>query len=658
MCAIAGVWMPGRSDASRLNEVAAAMAARMEHRGPDGQGVWCDPQTGLALSHQRLAIRDTGDAARQPMEHPGGRGVLVFNGELDNHVRWRNELVRSGCGMGHREPDHRRLTHSAGDTEVLLHALNEWGVDRVCRDALGMWAWAYFDRSSEQLVLSRDRLGKKPLYWLEAPWGMAFASQLQAFQGLPQWQPRIAPEGLAQYLQWGFIEGPTTILQGVQRVEPGQVLSFKRARCVQDRRYWSVDQSMEQGARQRIHSPMEARAAVLDTLRIAVVDRMQADVPVGAFLSGGIDSALVVALMQEQGADATTFSIGFDSPSHDESEDARAIAQALGTRHHATTVDGAMAAHWLDLLPAIMDEPLADASLIPSAVLAQQAAQSVKVVLTGDGGDEAFGGYARYRFGGRGMRTLAALPSGVRHGMAQALSRVEPAQWERLAARLGPRWRPTLPASKADKLVRWLRADSAEARAQVGLQRWDPSALWPGTPLNPGPSAPASVSSQKANALAFSEWRQFAEMRHYLSGDLLAKMDRATMWSSLEARSPILDHRVVDLAWRIAPSLKADGPRLKEVLRLSLERYLPRSVFDRPKRGFSAPLEYWLRRELRAPAQELLNSLMRHVEDRWNTGLIEQAWTEQQAGTAHHVDRLWTLITLELWRRHWKLDLP
>lgn len=658
MCAIAGVWMPGRSDAAGLGELVAAMAGRMRHRGPDGQGVWCDPQTGLALSHRRLAIRDTGYAARQPMEHPGGRGVLVFNGELDNHVRWRTELIRSGCGMGHREPDQKRLIQSTGDTEVLLHALHDWGVDRVCRDALGMWSWAYFDRSAEQLVLSRDRLGKKPLYWLEAPWGMAFASQLQAFQSLPQWHARVSSEGLAQYLQWGFIEGPTTILQGVRRVEPGQVLTFRHARCVQDRLYWSVDQSMEKGAQQRIHSPIEAQAAVLEALRVAVVDRMQADVPVGAFLSGGIDSALVVALMQEQGADATTFSIGFDSPTHDESDDARAIAQALGTRHHATTVDGAVAAQWLALLPAIMDEPLADASLIPSAVLAQQATRSVKVVLTGDGGDEAFGGYARYRFGGRGARALAALPTIVRHGMAQALARVEPVQWERLAAQLAPRWRPTLPASKADKLVRWLRADNAEARAQVGLQRWDPTALWPGAPRKPCSPASASISNVDTNALAFSEWRQLSEMRHYLSGDLLAKMDRATMWSSLEARSPILDHRVVDLAWRLAPSLKADGPRLKEVLRLSLERYLPRSLFDRPKRGFSAPLEYWLRRELREPAQDLLNSLMRHVEGRWNTGLVERTWNEQQAGTAHHADRLWSLITLELWRRHWNLDLP
>lgn len=658
MCAIAGVWMPDSPDGAWLGEVAAAMAGRMKHRGPDGQGVWCDPQVGMALSHRRLAIRDTGATARQPMEHPGGRAVLVFNGELDNHVRWRAELIRSGCAMGHRDSDSRRVTYSAGDTEVLLHALDEWGVDRVCHEALGMWSWAYFDRSSDQLVLSRDRLGKKPLYWIEASWGMAFASQLQAFQAIPQWQARVAPEGLAQYLKWGYIEGPSAILQGVRRVEPGQMLTFKHARFVEDRRYWSVDRSVEQGTRQRIHSPIEAQAAVLDTLRIAVIDRMQADVPVGAFLSGGIDSALVVALMQEQGADTSTFSIGFDSPDHDESDDARVIARTLGTRHHTTTVDAAVAADWLAQLPAIMDEPLADASLIPSAVLAQQAAQSVKVVLTGDGGDEAFGGYARYRLGGRGMRALAALPAGLRHGMANAMSRIEPAQWEWLAGRVGRRWRPTLPASKADKLVRWLRAENPEARSQVGLLRWDPTALWPAAPLELGPPALAPASQMAAQMVSSSERLQLLEMRHYLCGDLLAKMDRATMWSSLEARSPLLDHRVVDLAWRISPAVKAEGPRLKEVLRLSLERYLPRALFDRPKRGFSAPIEHWLRRELHGPAQELLNSLMRHVDGRWNTELIERVWAEQQAGTAHHADRLWTLITLELWRRHWNLDLP
>ena len=662
MCAIAGLWVTRGAAVGDLAAWARAMTDAMVHRGPDGDGVWCAPEMGVALSHRRLAIRDTGHGAAQPMIDPAQARVLVFNGEIDNHRSWREELVKDGHAMGHLHPGTQTVQHSAGDTEVLLHALTHWGVDRVNDRAQGMWAWALFEADTQRLTLSRDRLGKKPLYWIEADWGMAFASQLQALRRLPMVQPRINPGALAHYLRWGYIEGPASILEGVQRVEPGQTVVFKHGRCVGRRQHWTVDGAVASGLGARLTSAALAQEQLHHTMRLAVADRLQADVPVGAYLSGGIDSALVVALMQEQRSDTRTYCIGFDDPDHDESPQAQALAAVLGTRHETALVDGLSARALLPQLARIMDEPLADASLIPTTLLSQWASHSVRVVLTGDGGDEAFGGYPRYRTPRGIMALLATLPAPLRLAMAHGLQSISPAAWAAAVRGLPLAWRPTLPASKADKLARWLRAADAAGRLQAGLMRWDPSHLWPDAPAD----TPHPITVERAfrmattgdSQLAPSEAMQRLEMGHYLSGDLLAKMDRASMWASVEARSPLLDHRVIDLAWRIPASLKAEGPRLKEVLRRCLERHAPRSLFDRPKRGFTPPMARWLQHELKEPAQDLMESLLQHTQGRWNTMAMRRAWDGQLNGTRHEVDRVWTLLTLELWRREWRVDLP
>lgn len=662
MCAIAGVWAREPFSADQVRHWALAMAESMRHRGPDGGGVWVDPAAGLALAHRRLAIRDPGQGAAQPMVDPGGGQVLVFNGEIDNHQSWRTELARQGRQFGHLDRATNRLGSSPGDTESLLHALSAWGADAACRRSQGMWAWGWFERASQRLTLSRDRIGKKPLYWLEADWGMAFASQIQAFRHLPMFHPAIHPPALSHYLRWGFIEGPDTMLERVHRVEPGQIVTFERAKLASRRRYWSVNEAVVNGVESRLDSPAFAERELLQTLRQAVAERMSTDVEAGAFLSGGIDSALVVALMQETTGQTRTWCVAFDDPQHDESSRARTIAGLLGTRHETVRVDGRAAAAVLPSLCQIMDEPMADASLIPTALLSRHAAQHVKLVLTGDGGDENFGGYPRYRMHGALMKRLGALPAGSRRALAWTLERLSPAEWAQAAQWLPPGWRPTLPASKVDKLARWLRCADDQARSQVGLIRWEPRQLWHDAPEDsPLPESLQCVSAPMDSAilrLAPSEQMQRIETAHYLCGDLLAKMDRATMWSSLEARSPLLDHRVVATAWRIAPGLKADGPRLKEVLRRCVEHYLPRALMDLPKRGFTPPLDRWLRHDLRPAAEELLEGLIDHTRDRWNGALVREAWAMQQTGTRHEVDRIWTLLALEMWRREWRVDLP
>lgn len=662
MCAIAGVWMRSPASVHQMAQWASSMTQAMQHRGPDGSGLWVDQPLGLALAHCRLAIRDTGDGASQPMVEPGGDRVLVFNGEVDNHRSWREELIRQGHGLGHVRAGTDQIESSPGDTEALLHALSHWGPERVCRRTQGMWAWAWFERDAQRLTLSRDRVGKKPLYWLQADWGMAFASQMQAFRCLPMFKPSLNPQALSHYLRWGFISGPQTILNGVHRVEPGQTLVFEQGRLASQFQHWSVDEDIERGLRSRVVDPSFAQRELMRVLKQSVADRLSTDVSTGAFLSGGIDSALVVALMQELGASTRTWCAGFDDPQHDESQRALAIAKTLGTRHETVRVEGRAAVDLMPDLARIMDEPLADASLIPTTVLARQSASSVKVVLTGDGGDEGFGGYPRYRMNGRLMRGLGGIPPPLRRAMAMGLEQVESRHWAQLARYVPSAWRPTLPAAKADKLARWLRAEGDQARRQVGLMRWDPAMLWKAAPLESrDPQSTGGLSARTSASigdLSPSEQLQRWEMTHYLSGDLLTKMDRATMWSSLEARSPLLDHRVVAFAWRCSPALKAEGPRLKELLRCCLEGYLPRSLMDVPKRGFTPPMDRWLRAELKAPALELLESLLKHTQGRWNEALIRQAWTAQQEGTRHEVDRVWTLLTLELWRQEWGLELP
>lgn len=662
MCAIAGVWLRSPAQGHALAGWAQEMARAMQHRGPDGQGCWVAEREGIALAHRRLAIRDLDDRASQPMVEPDQSGVLVFNGEIDNHASWRRDLMREGHALGHGHPLTHQTVHSSGDTEALLHALRRWGPDEACRRAQGMWAWAWYDRVQQRLTLSRDRLGKKPLYWLQADWGMAFASQMQAFRSLPMFKPVVHPNALSHYLRWGFIEGPDTILSGVHRVEPGQSITFEQGRLVSRYQHWKVDDDVVEALKQRIHDPVEAQRELKVVLKAAVADRLSTDVPVGAFLSGGIDSALVVARMQELGACARTWCIGFDDPQYDESDRAQMMAQALGTRHETISVTGRCALDLLPHLAKLMDEPMADASLIPTTVLAQHAATSVKSVMTGDGGDEAFGGYPRYRMNGTWMQRLALLPPPFRTALATGLEHTDPSRWTQLAQWLPPAWRPTLPASKVEKLTRWLRAKDDQTRNQVGLMRWDPTMLWPGAPqdapMSPWVSQGFEHTSETELQLAPSEVMQRFEMAHYLSGDLLAKMDRATMWNSLEARSPLLDHRVVALAWRLSPQLKAEGPRLKELLRRSLEAHVPRSLMDFPKRGFTPPMDRWLRAELKEPARDLLESLIDHTRGRWNETLIRNAWAAQQQGTRHEVDRVWTLLTLELWRREWDLELP
>lgn len=643
MCGIAGIWCfrQGRSEQA-LRDQGLLMGRRLAHRGPDDEGLWLDAARQLALVHRRLAIVDLSPGGHQPMVSPDGRYVIVFNGEIYNFQTLRTELQ----ALGH-------VFRSSSDTEVMLQAFAAWGVSAALRRFAGMFAFALWDRETATLHLARDRLGKKPLYLMQGRAGLAFASEIKAFWVLPDFKPQLSPAALEGFLRFGYVADNLAIFDQLVKVRPGELMSIDADGGISRERYWSLGELLAaQGDAPRISEPGQAVDALLDVLRTATRERMVADVPLGAFLSGGIDSALVVALMQEQGRQRTrTFSVGFEESSHDEAPVARAVARHLGTEHNELYVTQADALGVVERLGEIYDEPFADASQIPTTLLAIQARRHVTVALTGDGGDEAFGGYVRYRSQQGLLGRLLNLPPPLRHVMAAVLDSVGESAWAGATQLLPTRQRPRFLPAKVHKLVRSLRADTPEERERVYLTYWDrpPLAAGLGTVLR----TQQEFDAPAALGLAPSERMQFWETQHYLPGDLLAKMDRASMAASLEIRSPLLDHRVVELAWRLAPDLKAGPRRLKAVLREALFRYVPAQLVDLPKQGFSVPVGEWMRAELKDFAVASLDHARRHLADQLDIAAVDAAWRAHLAGRPGQAEALWAVVMLATWHRRW-----
>lgn len=642
MCGIAGVWrLAGARSAQALAAQGEAMAQRLLHRGPDDAGVWVDETSQLALAHRRLAVVDLSPLGHQPMLSADQRYVLVFNGEVYNFQTLRAELVAQG-----------HVFRSTSDTEVMLAAFCAWGVPAALRRFAGMFALALWDRELRCLHLARDRLGKKPLYLWSAPGGgWAFGSELKALWAVDGFRPSMSMAGLECFLRYGYVADNVSVFERVTKVRPGELLTLVADGEPRREVYWSLaDVVASRGA--LIRDPVQAEALVLERLREATRERLVADVPLGAFLSGGIDSGLVVALMQEQGDGRTrTFSVGFEEAGYDEAPVAKAVAAHLGTQHTELYVTQRDALGVVERLAGIYDEPFADASQIPTCLLALAARRHVTVALTGDGGDESFGGYVRYRNHLGMVGRLYGLPRPVRRGIASALSSVGPDTWSAAARLIPSRQRPRFLAAKVQKLSRALSAQSVGDRDRVFLTYWDVP------PLSMGAGRVARTDAEfdapPAWALEGSELMQYWESRHYLPGDLLAKLDRATMAASLEARSPLLDHRVVEAAWQLDPALKAGPGALKAVLRALLFRYVPRQLVDLPKQGFSVPVGAWMRKELRDFSEAAFSHTREHLGDWLDLKAIDNAWLAHTAGRPSHAESLWAVVMLATWHRRW-----
>jgi asparagine synthase (glutamine-hydrolysing) len=643
MCGLAGAMPMERGSETVL----AGMIAAIRHRGPDGQGLWVDPERAVGLAHARLSIQDVSSAGIQPMTSAAGRYDLVFNGEIYNHPALRQELTRSGLAPA-------QGWRSGTDSETLLAAIDAWGMSDTLPRLQGMFAFVVWDRQCRTLTLVRDRVGEKPLYyaWMGGPF--LFGSELPALRAHPAFRADIDRQAVTALLRLNHIPAPWTIYRGVRKLLPGTMLTVRPGDTVAEPvPYWSAQRVVDAGQMDPWRGSPEAAVDALGTLLDEVVrGQMRADVPVGAFLSGGIDSTVVAALMQRQAAaPVPTFAVGFDVPAFNEADHAAAVARHLGTNHTTLMVTAADALEMIPRLATIYSEPFADASQLPTALVALLARRSVTVALAGDGGDELFGGYNRYWQGIRLAALLQAVPQPVREVVASAIGRVSASAWDRVLGRLARRatgWGPQVRVG--DQLLKG--AALLTARTTTELYRGLLSAWQHPAALVQEGEEPLTIFTDPARQVrtdSVPHDLMAMDLVSYLPDDNLVKLDRAAMAASLETRAPLLDHRVVEFAWRLPLALKRRDGETKWPLRQLAYRHVPRALLDRPKMGFSVPVAEWLRGPLRDWAEAQLSEERLAREGLLDARLVRRAWDEHQSGTRNWQQKLWIVLMLQGW---------
>lgn len=635
MCGLTGFWNrdPLDEDAASL---VRRMALTMRARGPDSEGSWLDRAAGLALAHRRLAILDLSEEGHQPMLSPSGRYVITYNGEVYNYREIRREIEARSSAIRWR---------GGSDTEVILAAIDTWGLEGAVSRFVGMFAFALWDREERKLHLVRDRLGIKPLVHGRAGNALVFGSTLHALRAHPAFDREIDRGALAAYLRFNCVPAPHTIHRDAKKVPPGTIVTFRSSSAEPEvRTYWSA---VDVWARARPFEGDEREAVdeLERTLAEAVRLRLIADVPVGAFLSGGIDSSTVVALMQREcSRPVRTYSIANERADYDEGAAAAAVARHLGTEHTQLVVTSAEAMAVIPDLPRIYDEPFADSSQIPTFLVSRLARHDVTVALSGDGGDELFGGYNRHLFGPRVWSVLRRIPVGLRRRAAGPLLAQDPEVLNRALGRIGERAGIRLPGDKLHKLARVLPARTADELYAALQTHWrEPSAVVLGAHREAVRPALERLPSDLTARM------MLGDLVGYLPDDILTKVDRASMAVSLEARVPILDHRVVELAARFPARLRVRRGAGKHVLRRLLARHVPRRLWERPKMGFGVPIADWLRGPLRPWCEELLSVPRLRREGILDPDRVRRAWidlVERGRGNAHEV---WGVLMFQAW---------
>lgn len=659
MCGLAGIFGGHATDGEH---VVRRMADAIITRGPDDAGDWSDREAGIFLSHRRLSIVDLSPAGHQPMVSACGRYVIAFNGEIYNHVALRAE-VETPSGSSSDAAAASWRGHS--DTEVLLAVVARWGLLAALRRAVGMFALALWDRQTRVLHLARDRVGEKPLFYSRVGGFLRFASELKALHADPEWRPQIDRNALALYMRYAYVPSPHTIYCETCKVQPGTILSFRAGVDTPDlETYWSAwgvatNEGIGQ-ARGVDAFPADDLGRAADALEAVLGEairlQMVADVPLGAFLSGGIDSSTIVALMQARSArPVRTFTIGFDEDGYDEAVHAKAVARHLGTEHTELYVSAGEALSVVDRLPQIFDEPFGDSSQIPTFLVAQMARQHVTVSLSGDAGDELFGGYNRYFMARDIWDRVGGWPSGIRSALAAVLKGVTPERWNRLIGAtsflLPPGHRYANPGDKLHKLAGMLDAKSMHEVYRRLVSQWgETGRLVPDSREPPGPlcdDRPWRELGDPTHAM------MYLDLLTYLPDDILVKVDRAAMAVGLETRVPLLDHRVIEFAWRLPLSLKVRGGIGKLLLREVLNRHVPRELVERPKMGFGIPLDAWLRGPLRVWAESLLDESRLRAQGFLDPATVRRKWTEHLSGRRNWQYALWNVLMFQAWYVHW-----
>jgi asparagine synthase (glutamine-hydrolysing) len=654
MCGIVGFYTP--EPLSSATETLRRMNDTIAHRGPDAQGEWFDPARGVALGHRRLAIVDLTEEGRQPMRSASGRYTIVFNGEVYNFLRIRANLEMLG---------HRFRGHS--DTEVMLAAFEEWGVEPSLRRFVGMFAFALWDSAQDELTLVRDRLGKKPLYYSVANGRLIFGSEIKALRVFPGFDANIDRQALTLFLRHNYIPAPHTIYEGVSKLEPAHFVRFaaRRHSVVEIERqcFWNAAEVQGEASANAPPVSLDEATDQLDVLlHDAVQLRMIADVPLGAFLSGGIDSSLIVALMQALSSrPVRTFTIGFNEDGYNEAQHAKVVAGHLGTDHTEVYMTPNETLAIIPKLPLLYDEPFADSSQIPTALVCAMARQHVTVALSGDGGDEGFGGYSRYAQARDIWGRMLHVPPVILRAMSRSIQRVPMAFWESLATLSRPIASGKLRADgfgyRMLRLADRLGCSTPQQLYRHLMSYW----LAPMTLVIHGqePRTVLADAPEKKDIDQFVDQMMLLDTLTYLPDDILVKIDRASMGVALEVRAPLLDHRVLEFAWRLPLGLKLHGRRGKIVLRKVLSRYLPEELFERPKTGFAVPIYRWLRGPLRDWAEDLLDEQRLEREGYLRPLPIRKMWQSLLTGQSEWIyggELVWSVLMFQAWLEHQRRD--
>jgi len=647
MCGIVGFVGYGGLPSGTVANIAQRMGEAIRHRGPDDSGIWQDNAAQVALAHRRLSILDLSPAGHQPMMSASGRYVIAFNGEIYNHLELRADLEKVGAGgtagLGWRG-------HS--DTETLLAGVDAWGLEETLKRCVGMFALALWDRQDRVLSLARDRIGEKPLYYGWQNGVFLFGSELKALKAHPAFVGEINRDAITLQLRHNYIPAPYSIYQGIFKLLPGSVLQIQGARDTGQGEpvpYWSFVDAVARGQTASFAGDEAEAVSALDVLlQDAVRQQMVADVPLGAFLSGGIDSSTVVALMQAHSIrPVKTFTIGFNEEGYNEAVHAKAVARHLGTEHTELYVSPQQAMNVIPRLPALYDEPFSDSSQIPTFLVSEMTRQHVTVSLSGDAGDELFGGYGRYFRAVRTWNTLKCFPPPFRSMLASSIRALSVDGWNRLSAPL----RPLLPVRmrnighKAYKFSDLLGDRDGATLYRHFISHWsDPTAV-----VVNGREPLTLITQPPLQLDSITEQMMALDTLTYLPDDILCKVDRAAMGVSLETRVPFLDHRVVEFAWRLPLSMKTRNGQGKWILRQVLYNYVPRELIERPKMGFGVPIDTWLRGPLRDWAESLLDESRLRQEGFFNPKPIRQKWAEHLSGKRNWQYHLWDVLMFNQW---------